>query len=157
MCDGVCVCAITETPHTCEHIANIGIPLDMFSFLLFQWFFFYNVPVFGSLQTSLLCIIGELAGGGTSTVAVGASDRWPIPFCPFWCHNYYRHTSIDSVSPVCGIFFYLLKMLKFMKSGQIVIFFWYLKIGGNESDPGNMLRDCYVTALWQDPWQDRKL
>ena len=33
--------------------------------------------VFGSLQTSLLCIVGELAGGGSVAVAVavGASDR----------------------------------------------------------------------------------
>ena len=28
-----------------------------------------------SLQTSLLCIVGDLAGGGSVAVAVGASDR----------------------------------------------------------------------------------
>ena len=29
---------------------------------------------FGSLQTSLLCIVGELAGGGSVAVDVGVSD-----------------------------------------------------------------------------------
>ena len=33
------------------------------------------VQVLGSLLTSLLCIMGELAGGGTVTVAVGVGDR----------------------------------------------------------------------------------
>ena len=33
------------------------------------------VPVFGSLRTSLLCIIVELAGGASVAVAVGLSDR----------------------------------------------------------------------------------
>ena len=37
---------------------------------------FNKFLVFGSLQTSLLCIVGELAGGGSVTVAVGVSDRW---------------------------------------------------------------------------------
>ena len=31
--------------------------------------------VFGYLRTSLLCIVGELAGGGSVAVAVGVSDR----------------------------------------------------------------------------------
>ena len=31
--------------------------------------------VFGSLQTSLLCIMGELAGGASVAVSVGVSDR----------------------------------------------------------------------------------
>ena len=31
--------------------------------------------VFGSLQTSLLCIVRELAGGGSVAVAVGVRDR----------------------------------------------------------------------------------
>ena len=30
--------------------------------------------VLGSLQTTLLCIVGELAGGGSVSVAVGVSD-----------------------------------------------------------------------------------
>ena len=31
--------------------------------------------VFGSLRTSLLCIMGELAGGGFVAVAAGVNDR----------------------------------------------------------------------------------
>ena len=52
-----------------ECIANIGIPLDFFGFFChfndFCW----------SLQTSLLCIIGELAEAGSVAVAVGVSER----------------------------------------------------------------------------------
>ena len=33
---------------------------------------------FGSLQTILLCVVGELAGGGSVAVAVGASDMWQV-------------------------------------------------------------------------------
>ena len=39
-------------------------------FLRFEAF-----SVIGSLRTSLLCIMGELAGGGSVAVAVGVSDR----------------------------------------------------------------------------------
>ena len=42
--------------------------LDNFVVLTKKW-------VFGSLQTSLLCRVGELAGGGSVAVAVGVSDR----------------------------------------------------------------------------------
>ena len=42
-----------------EYIANIGIPID----------------VLCSLQTSLLCIVGELAGGRSVNVAVSVSGR----------------------------------------------------------------------------------
>ena len=38
-------------------------------------FTFEFVWVFWSLQTNLLCIVGELAGGGSVAVAVGVSDR----------------------------------------------------------------------------------
>ena len=38
--------------------------------------FSFKYLVFGSLQTSLLCIMGELAGGGS--VAVGISDSWYV-------------------------------------------------------------------------------
>ena len=34
--------------------------------------------VLGSFQTNLLCIVGELAEGGTVAVAVFASDRWQV-------------------------------------------------------------------------------
>ena len=59
-----------------EHIANIGIPLDGFVVLRM----FCNLRfccVFGSLQTSLLGKVGELARGGSVAVAValGVSDR----------------------------------------------------------------------------------
>ena len=60
-----------------EYITNIGIPLDILSFCRFDDFWRLKLfLVFGSLQTSLLCIImGELAGGGFVAVAVGVSDR----------------------------------------------------------------------------------
>ena len=70
--DVVFVCAITEIHLIVdwrllveEHIANIGIPLYIFGYIPFH--------VSGSLQTSLLCIIGELAWEGSMAVAV--SDR----------------------------------------------------------------------------------
>ena len=34
--------------------------------------------VLGSLLTSLLCIMGELAWGGSVAVSVGISDRWQV-------------------------------------------------------------------------------
>ena len=62
-----------------ERIANIGIPLDVFGFLQFWWFLrFEFVQVFGSLQTSLMLIVGESAGGGYVAVAVGVSNRWQV-------------------------------------------------------------------------------
>ena len=42
-------------------------------FLCFEIF-----RVFGSLQTSLLGIVGELAGGGCVALTVGDSDTWPV-------------------------------------------------------------------------------
>ena len=48
--------------------------LDFWSFndvLDFEFF----LGGFGSLQTSLLCIVGDLAGRGALTVAVGVSER----------------------------------------------------------------------------------
>ena len=54
------------------HIAYIGIPLDFFVFLLFQRFLsFGKTFFFWSLGTILLCIMGELAWGGSVAVAVG--------------------------------------------------------------------------------------
>ena len=35
----------------------------------------FAICVFGYLQSSLLCIGGELAGGGSVALAVGVSDR----------------------------------------------------------------------------------
>ena len=35
---------------------------------------FYAMYICGSLQTILLCIVGEIAGGRSVTVAVGISD-----------------------------------------------------------------------------------
>ena len=34
--------------------------------------------VFGFLQSTPLCIVGELAGGGSAAVAVGIKDRWHV-------------------------------------------------------------------------------
>ena len=52
-----------------ERIANNGIPLDVFCCCRLDEFFFLVLKkkknqAFWSLQTSLLCIMGELAGGG---------------------------------------------------------------------------------------------
>ena len=38
-------------------------------------FCFEMFPGFGLLQTSVLCIVGELAGGGSVAVASGINDR----------------------------------------------------------------------------------
>ena len=59
-------------------IANIGLPLDVFMcFCNFNVFFaFKYLSSSFSSQASLLCIVGELASGGS--VAVGVSDRWQV-------------------------------------------------------------------------------
>ena len=72
-------------------IANIGILLDIFGVLPVWW-------LFVSFQTSLLCIIRELAEG-----------HFFACFCLFLSVvflylGYYPHTSRDLVSPVFGIF-----------------------------------------------------
>ena len=36
----------------------------------------FNEMVLGCLQTNLLCIVGDLAGGVSVAVAVGLTDRW---------------------------------------------------------------------------------
>ena len=63
-----------------EHIANIGIPLDHFGFLVLRIFlrFYFTLLSFLSLRASLLYIIGELPWGGSVAVAVGFSDRWQV-------------------------------------------------------------------------------
>ena len=34
--------------------------------------------IFGLLPTSLVCMVGELAVGGSVALAVGVSDRWQV-------------------------------------------------------------------------------
>ena len=59
-----------------ERIANIGISQDIFGFLRFNFFLRLDIFwAFWSLQTSLLCIMVEVAGGGSVAVAIGVSDR----------------------------------------------------------------------------------
>ena len=53
-----------------ERIAIISITLEVFVLCRFDIFM-----GFGSLQISLLCIMGELAGGESVAVADGVSDR----------------------------------------------------------------------------------
>ena len=73
----VCVCVSAPSRKTLfpvnwrllidECIANRGIPLNIFCFYCFNDFcVFLNTfsGIFGSLQTSLLSIVGALAGGG---------------------------------------------------------------------------------------------
>ena len=53
-------------------------------FWYFLWFFCFNFwRFFGSFQVSLLCIVGELAGGGSVAVAVSLSDKWQVT-CDRW-------------------------------------------------------------------------
>ena len=55
-----------------ELITNICISLESFGFCHFNDFWhliFFRV--LGSLRTSLLCIIGELAGGGSVVIVTG--------------------------------------------------------------------------------------
>ena len=57
-------------------IANICIPLDVLEFFFVSGFLnFYIYRVLGSLRTSLLCILAELAREGSVALAVGVSDR----------------------------------------------------------------------------------
>ena len=56
-----------------KRIANIDIPLEvLFFFLLISMIYFHFLWF---LQTSLLCIIGELAGEDSVAEAVSVSDR----------------------------------------------------------------------------------
>ena len=78
MCVSVCLSVPLRKPRfpvdwrllVKESIANICIPLEIFGFLQFDF-----CLVLWSLQTSLLCMMGELAGVGYVAVAVGVSDR----------------------------------------------------------------------------------
>ena len=56
-------------------IANIGIPIDVFFAVSMIFLVLTFFLVFGSLQTSLLCLVGDLAGRESVTVANGVSDR----------------------------------------------------------------------------------
>ena len=72
----MCVCVLSRKPRLAvdwrllveECIANIVQLLDFF------WFFAVLMVIFGSLQTSRLCIMGELAGGGSLAVAFGVNN-----------------------------------------------------------------------------------
>ena len=86
-----CVCVLVPLLKICflvdwrllvkEHIANIGIPLDIFRFMLFLLFRFFCFN-FG-LQTIVMCGLEELAGGVSVDVAIGISDRWHVT-CDRW-------------------------------------------------------------------------
>ena len=138
-----------------ECIANSGIPLDIFRSFLFQWLFSFCIFLcfFGSLRTSLLCISGELEGGGSAAVAVVVSDRWQVtrdtrqatfssflllflPFCLFWYRCYYPHRSRDSVSPICGIFFikYCQKRVIEPYMSFSLTVFWQIMDYGNDQN-----------------------
>ena len=116
-----------------ERICIIGISLKNIWCFFLLWCFseFWIFWVFGPLHTSLLCLVGELAGGGAVAVAVGdtqhvtcdtlhvTNEMWYVTcdtrhiiyiffflsvcFWPFWYWCYYPHTSRYSVSPVCEI------------------------------------------------------
>ena len=78
VCLSVFAIAENQFPVDCrllaeERIAYIGIPLDVFAFCCFNDVLCFCV--LGSLQTSLLCIMRELAGGGSVAVAVDISDK----------------------------------------------------------------------------------
>ena len=130
-----CVCAIAENPipggletsgqrayriywHVLRYFC-VFVFLMFFCVLNFFWFLW-------SLQTSLVCLLGELAGRGSVAMSVSVSDKWkvtgdmwhatqelfssfilsflPVLFCLFryWC--YCLHTLRDSVSTVCVFF-----------------------------------------------------
>ena len=58
-----------------EPNVNIGVPLDMFGFCCYNDSLRFEIfQVLGSLRTSLLCILEELAGGGSVAMAVGITD-----------------------------------------------------------------------------------
>ena len=60
-----------------ERIAKFGITIEVLRVFVVSMIFWVLkcFLIFGSLQTTLLCIMGELAGGGSVAVAVGVSDR----------------------------------------------------------------------------------
>ena len=83
----------------------------------------YNLAL-GSLRTSLLCIVGELAAMSES-VTVGISDMWQVTgerwHMTFF---YYRHSLIDSESPIFAFFFiYILSFKIISKINQVYFFF----------------------------------
>ena len=81
----VCVCAITETLWTGDFWLKTVWVICGASIILCVLKVF---RIFGSLQTSLLCIMGELVGGGSVTVAVGVSNRWQVALAT-------RHVTLD--------------------------------------------------------------
>ena len=75
-----------------ECIANIDIHLDIFAVLPFQWFVLKKFQVLGSLQTCLLCIVGELAEGGSVAVAVSVTHETQNVKSYTWhvtCHTWH--------------------------------------------------------------------
>ena len=85
----LCVCAIAEKTrflmdgsHLVEDsIANNGKPLDIFLLffvVLLILCILKHILVLGSLQASLLYIMGELAVGASVAVAVGVSEKWQV-------------------------------------------------------------------------------
>ena len=58
-----------------KHSRKFGLPLKFWFCIFFPSFFIMFLFVFWSLPTILLCIVGELAGGGSVAVAFGINDR----------------------------------------------------------------------------------
>ena len=72
----LCVCAIIKKtlPSGLDTYGQRGI----FGYSIFPCFSTFFL--FGYLQTSLLCIMGELAGWGYVAVACAVSDKWQVIF-----------------------------------------------------------------------------
>ena len=69
----MCVCCvIVENPLP----GHWTLPVKDINLWTFLGFLHLDISSgFGSLRTSLLCIVGEIAGGGSVAVAVGIGDR----------------------------------------------------------------------------------
>ena len=69
--------SVTMSPHLENPLCILLIFAYEFGLWLFQWFFSFEVlGFFWSLQTSIMCIVGEL--GGSVAMANGIRDRWQV-------------------------------------------------------------------------------
>ena len=110
------------------------------------FFCFDNFWVSGSLQTSWLCIMGELAGGGSVAVAVGISDMWQVT-CNTWHMTHDMKHMTHETLHIFSIIFYLLIMSVYICFGigatirtrQEIQYLLYFRILFKESAPWPIL------------------
>ena len=111
---------------------------------------------FGSLQTSILCILRELEGGGSVAVAVSVSDRWKVKGERWHTKQYMWHVTHytwDVTRDTCHMTFFFLPPVRLFLS----VLVWVLVFANVKRLSVSRMRDSITCCDWQTCYKLHKL